>query len=224
MLGFGLARPRADHASILYVGMCRNDRAGATHGAESPGGLQVAPRHIRRQTHGLWTPAFAGVTYGAGVYRVYKERSMRAVVQRVSSASVTVDALLVGAIETGFVVLVGVTHSDGPIQVDWMARKIAGLRLFEDEDGKMNLGLEEVGGSVLLVSQFTLYGDARKGRRPSFIDAARPEQAEPLIDTLAGRLRELGVRVETGRFQAMMQVALVNDGPVTLVLDTAGIV
>jgi len=146
---------------------------------------------------------------------------MRAVIQRVSQASVTVDGAVVGAIGRGFLVLVGVTHADSRSEADWLARKIAGLRVFEDEAGKMNLGLADVGGAVLVVSQFTLYGDARKGRRPSFIDAARRGQAEPLVDYLARQLADLGVVVATGRFGAMMQVALINDGPVTLLLDTA---
>ncbi len=145
---------------------------------------------------------------------------MRAVIQRVSSASVTVAGVLVGAIERGFLVLVGVTHSDGRAEVEWLARKIAGLRIFEDEAGKMNLGLTDIGGAVLVVSQFTLYGDARKGRRPSFTDAARPEQAEPLIDYLVEQLRGEGLAVATGQFRAEMQVALVNDGPVTLWIET----
>jgi D-tyrosyl-tRNA(Tyr) deacylase len=146
---------------------------------------------------------------------------VRAVIQRVCRASVTVDGETVGQIGRGFLVLVGVTHADGQAEADWLARKIAGLRLFEDAAGKMNLGLAEVGGAVLVVSQFTLYGDARKGRRPDFLQAARPEQAEPLIDYLALRLEEEGLPVATGRFRAMMEVALVNDGPVTLWLDTA---
>jgi D-tyrosyl-tRNA(Tyr) deacylase len=143
------------------------------------------------------------------------------VVQRVRSASVTVDGEVVGRIGRGFLVLAGATHNDGPEQVDVLARKIAGLRLFEDAEGKMNLSVADVGGAVLLVSQFTLYADARKGRRPSFVAAARPEQAKPLIDRLAGGLRDSGLSVETGRFGAMMDVELVNDGPVTLWLDTA---
>ena len=146
---------------------------------------------------------------------------MRAVIQRVCRASVTVDGETVGQIGRGFLVLVGVAHADGQAEADWLARKIAGLRLFEDAAGKMNLGLAEVGGAVLVVSQFTLYDDARKGRRPDFLQAARPEQAEPLIDYLALRLEEEGLPVATGRFRAMMEVALVNDGPVTLWLDTA---
>jgi len=133
---------------------------------------------------------------------------------------VRVDGVTAGAISRGLLVLLGVTHADGRAEAEWLARKVAGLRVFEDDAGKMNLGLTEVGGSVLVVSQFTLYGDARKGRRPSFTDAARPEQAEPLVDYFAGRLREEGLHVETGVFGAMMEVELVNDGPVTLWLDT----
>jgi D-tyrosyl-tRNA(Tyr) deacylase len=146
---------------------------------------------------------------------------MRAVIQRVSRAAVHVDGRIVGAIERGFLLLLGVTHSDGSAEADWMARKIAGLRIFEDDAGKMNLGLTDVDGAVLVVSQFTLYGDARKGRRPSFTNAARPEQAEPLIDYFVERLRAEGIPAQTGQFQAMMEVELVNDGPVTLILDTA---
>ena len=146
---------------------------------------------------------------------------MRAVVQRVSRASVRVAGETVGTIERGFLVLLGVTHADGRAEADWLARKIAGLRVFEDSEGKMNLGLTEVRGSALVVSQFTLYGDARKGRRPGFSEAARPEQAEPLVDYFVSQLRRLGHPVETGRFGAMMEVELVNDGPVTLWLDSA---
>jgi D-aminoacyl-tRNA deacylase len=145
---------------------------------------------------------------------------MRAVIQRVSQASVSVDSRGVGAIERGFLVFVGVTHGDAHAEADWLARKIAGLRLFEDEAGKMNLGLSDIGGAVLVVSQFTLYGDARKGRRPDFLQAARPEQAEPLITYFVDQLRGQGVAVATGQFQATMQVSLINDGPVTLWLDT----
>ncbi len=145
---------------------------------------------------------------------------MRAVVQRVSEASVTVDGRVVGAIGRGFLVLLGVTHGDGEAEALWLARKIAGLRIFEDEAGKFNRSLADVGGAMLVVSQFTLYGDARKGRRPSFTDAARPEHAEPLCDRFVELLRAEGVPVETGVFGAMMAVQLVNDGPVTLWLDT----
>lgn len=146
---------------------------------------------------------------------------MRAVVQRVSEASVTVDGKSVGQISQGFLILLGITHNDGPPEAKWLAHKIAGLRLFEDADEKMNLSLSDIGGSVLVVSQFTLYGDARKGRRPSFVDAARPEQAEPLYETFCEHLRAAGLGVAQGRFGASMQVALINDGPVTLWLDTA---
>jgi len=143
---------------------------------------------------------------------------MRALLQRVSSANVTVNGRIIGQIDRGFVILLGVTHGDTTGEADWLVNKIAGLRLFEDEAGKMNLGLAEVGGSVLVVSQFTLYGDARKGRRPSFTAAARPEQAEPLVDYFCGRLRQAGLTVATGQFGAMMQVTIHNDGPVTLML------
>lgn len=144
---------------------------------------------------------------------------MRVVLQRVSRAEVRVGGRVTGAIERGFCLLVGFTHSDTAAECDWMAEKIAGLRLFTDADGKMNLGLEDVAGAVLVVSQFTLYGDARKGRRPSFIDAARPELAIPLYEHFVAALRTRGLRVETGEFGAMMDVGIHNDGPVTLVLD-----
>lgn len=144
---------------------------------------------------------------------------MRALLQRVSSANVTVDGRIIGQIERGFVILLGVTHSDSRAEADWLANKIAGLRLFEDDAGKMNLGLSDVAGSVLVVSQFTLYGDARKGKRPSFTAAARPEQAEPLVDYFCKQLRLAGLPVATGQFGAMMQVNIHNDGPVTLMLE-----
>ena len=144
---------------------------------------------------------------------------MRVVLQRVSQASVTISGSVVGQIGNGFCLLVGFTHGDAPAQVDWMAEKVAGLRLFADSDGKMNLGLEDVGGAVLVVSQFTLYGDAAKGRRPSFIDAARPEHAIPLYQRFLDALRERGLRVASGEFGADMQVEIHNDGPVTLILD-----
>ena len=147
---------------------------------------------------------------------------MRAVVQRVSRASVTVDGDVVGAIERGFAILLGVTHADGEEQARWLAHKVAGLRVFEDDGGKMNRSLLDVGGSALVVSQFTLYGDCRKGRRPSFTSAARPEIAEPLCERFCEFLREAGVaRVESGVFGAHMMVEIHNDGPVTLILDRA---
>jgi D-aminoacyl-tRNA deacylase len=144
---------------------------------------------------------------------------MRVVLQRVSSASVTIGGRVAGAIGRGFCLLVGFTHGDTPAQVDWMAEKVVGLRLFSDAAGKMNLGLQEVGGAILVVSQFTLYGDAGKGRRPSFIDAARPELAIPLYERFLEALRRLGFTVAAGEFGADMQVEIHNDGPVTLILD-----
>jgi D-aminoacyl-tRNA deacylase len=144
---------------------------------------------------------------------------MRVVLQRVSRASVTIDGRTAGAIERGFGLLVGFTHGDTDATVDWMAEKVAGLRLFSDADGKMNLGLDEVGGAVLVVSQFTLYGDAAKGRRPSFVDAARPEQAIPLYQRFVAALRGRGLEVATGEFGADMLVEIHNDGPVTLILE-----
>ncbi len=144
---------------------------------------------------------------------------MRLLLQRVSRAEVRIDGKIVGKVGRGFCLLVGFTHSDGAEQVEWMADKVIGLRLFGDEEGKMNRALEDVGGELLVVSQFTLYGDARKGRRPSFIDAARPEEAEGLYELFVEKLRARGMRVETGEFGAMMEVDLVNDGPVTLWLE-----
>ncbi len=145
---------------------------------------------------------------------------MRAVIQRVSEARVTVDGEVVGEIGKGLVVLVGVTHDDSEEDARWLARKVAGLRIFEDDAGKLNLSVQDVGGAVLVVSQFTLYADARKGRRPSFVDAARPEVAEPLITAFCRYLEGEGVSVATGRFRAMMKVCLCNDGPVTIIVDT----
>ena len=144
---------------------------------------------------------------------------MRAVIQRVKQASVAIDGEIASAIEEGFVILVGITHDDTRDRAQWMARKINGLRLFEDHKGLTNLSLQDVGGQVLVVSQFTLYADARKGRRPSFTAAAPPEIAEPLIAYFVEQLRLTGLQVETGTFRAHMQVALVNDGPVTLILE-----
>lgn len=146
---------------------------------------------------------------------------MRAVVQRVSEAAVMVNGEVISAISRGLLIFLGVTHSDGEEEAAYLARKIAGLRVFEDAEGKMNLSLADVGGQALVVSQFTLYADTRKGRRPSFIDAARPEQAEPLIERFVAYLRHQGIPTQTGRFQAHMAVRLCNDGPVTLILDTA---
>lgn len=144
---------------------------------------------------------------------------MRVVLQRVSRASVTIGGRVTGAIGRGFLLLAGFHHSDTPDQVDWMAVKVAGLRLFPDAEGKMNLGLAEVDGAVLAVSQFTLYGDTERGRRPSFIEAARPEVAIPLYERFLSQLRAAGLRVESGEFGADMQVELLNDGPVTLILE-----
>jgi D-tyrosyl-tRNA(Tyr) deacylase len=144
---------------------------------------------------------------------------LRALLQRVSRAEVRIDGRSVGRIGKGLLVLVGFTHSDGEEQLAWMADKIIGLRIFGDAEQKMNLGLTDVGGALLVVSQFTLYGNSEKGRRPSFIDAARPEQAIPLYERFVAILRERGVTTETGEFGAMMDVELVNDGPVTLWLE-----
>lgn len=145
---------------------------------------------------------------------------MRAVVQRVSSAQVVVAGEVAGKIGRGFLVLLGVAETDTSDDAIYLAKKVSGLRVFEDADGKMNLGLEEVGGAMLVVSQFTLYGDCRQGRRPSFIAAARPEQADLLYRVFVADVRGLGIPVETGRFQQHMEVSLINDGPVTLMLDS----
>ena len=145
---------------------------------------------------------------------------MRVVLQRVKNASVTVSGERISEIGEGLLLLVGVAKDDGEGEASWLAEKIAGLRIFNDEDGKMNLGVRDVGGEILAVSQFTLLADTRKGKRPSFIKAALPEEAEPLFDYFCERLRAAGIAsVETGSFGAMMDVALVNDGPVTIVLE-----
>ena len=145
---------------------------------------------------------------------------MRAVVQRVSRASVKVDGELTGEIGQGLLVLLGVAQDDGEADADYLADKIAGLRIFEDAAGKMNLSVADVGGAVLAVSQFTLFGDVRRGKRPSFDAAARPEQAKALYEYFVARIRASGLRCETGRFQEMMDVELVNAGPVTILLDS----
>ncbi len=145
---------------------------------------------------------------------------MRVVVQRCKEASVTVEGQVTGAVGPGLMLLVGITHEDTEEDARFAAEKIANLRIFEDDGGKMNLSVLETGGAVLSVSQFTLYGDCRKGRRPNFMAAARPEQAEPLYERFNALLREQGLQVETGVFGAMMDVSLVNDGPVTLIVET----
>jgi D-tyrosyl-tRNA(Tyr) deacylase len=144
---------------------------------------------------------------------------MRALVQRVNEASVTIDGEVVGQIGAGLCVLVGVTHTDTDVEVRKLAEKVWNLRIFDDADGVMNASVAESGGQILAISQFTLYGDTRKGRRPSWLDAARPEAASPLVDAFVAALIDLGARVETGRFGADMDVALVNHGPVTLMLE-----
>lgn len=145
---------------------------------------------------------------------------MRVILQRSKKASVSVAGSVTGTIDSGYVLLVGITHEDTEKDVEYCARKIAQMRLFEDEDGKMNRSIFEHGGDILSISQFTLYGDIRKGRRPSFIEAARPDQAEPLWNTFNRLLRNQGLRVEEGVFGAMMDVALVNDGPVTIIVES----
>ena len=145
---------------------------------------------------------------------------MRCVVQRVSRASVTVEGKTTGEVEKGYMVLVGVEQGDGEADMRYCAEKVAGLRVFEDGEGKMNLSVKDVGGAVLAVSQFTLLADARHGRRPSFSNAARPEEANALYEDFCQALRAAGIRVETGVFQTHMEVSLVNDGPVTILLDS----
>ncbi len=144
---------------------------------------------------------------------------MRALIQRVSEASVELEGEIVGSIQRGLVVLVGVTHDDTEEEATWLAGKIAGLRIFEDQEGRMNVGLLDTGGAALVVPQFTLYADASKGRRPSFVDAAPPEIAEPLVSFFADELRRHRVPVEEGVFGAMMMVRIHNDGPVTIMLE-----
>ena len=145
---------------------------------------------------------------------------MRGVVQRVSRASVTVDGRVTGSIEKGLMVLLGIEDSDGEQDLAYMCDKLMNLRIFEDENEKMNLSVTDVGGSLLIISQFTLYGDARKGRRPSFIQAARAEHAVPMYESLVKMCRDKGMRTETGEFGAHMDVELCNDGPVTILLDS----
>jgi D-aminoacyl-tRNA deacylase len=146
---------------------------------------------------------------------------MRAVIYRVTWARVLVEREVVGEIGPGLLVLVGVAHDDGPAEAAWLADKVAGLRVFEDAEGRMNRSLAEAGGGALVVSQFTLYGDARRGRRPSFVAAARPEHAEPLVAAVAERLAATGVKTATGRFRAEMTIESAGDGPVTILLDSA---
>ena len=145
---------------------------------------------------------------------------MKIVLQRVKNASVSVDNTLISEIGSGLLLLVGVAKGDGEAEADWLAEKVAGLRVFADEEGKMTLGVREAGGEILAVSQFTLLADTRKGKRPSFVNAAPPEEAELLVDYFCEKLREAGITsVKTGSFGAMMDVALINDGPVTIVLE-----
>lgn len=145
---------------------------------------------------------------------------MRALIQRVSSASVTIAGEETAAINGGLLILLGVTHGDGEAEVDYLAAKCAGLRIFRDDEDKMNRSVADVSGEVIVVSQFTLYADCRKGKRPAFVDAAPPETAIPLYERFVEKLRETGLRVGTGRFGADMQVSLLNDGPVTILMDT----
>ena len=144
---------------------------------------------------------------------------MRALIQRVKEASVKIDGEIVGSIGNGMLILLGVKNGDTQAEADFLADKCLGLRIFSDAEGKMNLSAEDVGGEFLVVSQFTLYGNAMKGKRPSYIDAARPEVSEPLYEYFVARLRAAGKKVETGQFGADMQVSLINDGPVTLMIE-----
>lgn len=145
---------------------------------------------------------------------------MRAIVQRVSSASVTIDGRIVGNIGDGLVILLGITHNDTEKEVAFLSEKCANLRIFNDENDKMNLSLLDIGGEALIVSQFTLYGSCRKGRRPNFTEAAKPDHAIPLYEKFISSLRRLGIKVATGEFGAMMMVEIHNDGPVTLMVET----
>lgn len=145
---------------------------------------------------------------------------MRAVVQKVKYSSVTVDNEIIGKIDNGFMILLGVTHEDNLKEVEWLSKKIKDLRIFEDQDGKMNLSLEDVKGEVLIISQFTLYGNCIKGRRPSFTEAAKPEHAENLYNKFIEKFQSFGIKTQTGKFGADMKVELLNDGPVTIIIDT----
>ena len=146
---------------------------------------------------------------------------MIAVIQRVSQATVTIDNQIKGQIGTGFLILLGITHTDSREDIDWLSRKITGMRIFSDEEGKMNLDLAAVGGDILLISQFTLYASTKKGNRPSFTEAARPEVAIPLYETMIAQLSAaLGKSIQTGEFGADMKVSLLNDGPVTILIDS----
>lgn len=148
---------------------------------------------------------------------------MRAVIQRVKYSSVTVDGNILGEIGNGLLVLLGVTHTDTEKEVNWLAAKVKDLRIFEDEEGKMNLGLEDIKGELLVISQFTLYGNCIKGRRPGFTEAARPDLAEPLYEKFLEKCRSFGIKTECGKFGADMKVELLNDGPVTMIIDTKDI-
>jgi D-aminoacyl-tRNA deacylase len=152
--------------------------------------------------------------------RILEENNMRAVVQRVLRACVCVDGSVVGQIGPGMLVLLAAAHGDGPEQVRWMTEKLTGLRIFGDENGKMNLSLKQVSGSMLIVSQFTLYGDCRKGKRPSYAGSAAPEEAQSVYASFVNAVKKEDIPVQEGIFGAMMQVELVNDGPVTLIVDS----
>ena len=184
-------------------------------------------RSVRFEKVSLWSRSVAASpSAGADSTSIYYNFltlwafPMRAVLQRVSRARVIIDQEVVGEIGRGLALLLGVARSDGVEQARWLADKIVGLRIFPDDEGKMNRSLAEVGGAALVVSQFTLYGDCQKGRRPSFVDAAPPESAVPLYEEFLTAVRALGIPVATGRFGALMQVELTNEGPVTLILDS----
>jgi D-aminoacyl-tRNA deacylase len=172
--------------------------------------------HTRR----VRPPGRHGIACRLRMFGWYNRDTMRAVIQRVTEASVEVSDEVVGEIGAGFLVLLGVARDDANADADYLAEKIVNLRVFDDDEGKMNRSLLETGGAMLVVSQFTLYGDVRRGRRPSYSDAAEPEKANRLYEYFVERVRSLGVKVETGVFQAMMKVSLQNDGPVTILIDS----
>src|ERR1044071_6094997 len=187
------------------------------HGKDGskPYGRRVSQRWLRPERF-----AQPDVLSRCNVRTIVYDRLMRTVVQRVSLCRVTVDGNVAGQIGAGLLVLLGVSKTDSEAAADYLVEKIVGLRIFEDAEGKMNLSVQDVGGAVLVVSQFTLYGDVRRGRRPSFDDAARAEEAQRLYEYFVAKVRAAGLRCESGQFQAMMEVELVNSGPVTILLDS----
>lgn len=203
--------PRNRLSTTVWIGVARPGQTGAVVAVGRGGAAVVLHAGLSWSTR----------TAAAGAAEAYggKESGMRVVAQRVSRASVLVGGDTVGAIEQGLVLLVAFAPDDGREKLDWMARKVVGLRIFADGESRMNRSVRDVGGSLLVVSQFTLYGDTSRGLRPSFVGAAPADRAEDLYDRFLSACREEGVRVESGRFGAMMKVELVNDGPVTLILD-----